>query len=226
MAIFTCRSCGGLLYRPDEMLGTAWQCPTCGPTHVLLQAVNVPEELAKLFEEEYRRLVWSDPSGPEAGPTSASPAQQSVAVPVVRPRRLRIDLNPRMTIQLPKGGRIILSAILLSAGIALFGISLLQPWLHYSDFIVLLAGIGVSLAAATILLYLLCWLWVSVVGRCFGPRFRRALAAHEHAVRQTTENTSASSSIKAGPSQDVEASRDNAPDGSDQKTGSHGGTIA
>jgi len=34
MAVVRCLSCGRLLYRPDEMAGTAWQCITCGPTQV------------------------------------------------------------------------------------------------------------------------------------------------------------------------------------------------
>jgi hypothetical protein len=40
------------------MWGTAWQCITCGPTQVDSEAVDVPERLAKLLEEEYKRVVW------------------------------------------------------------------------------------------------------------------------------------------------------------------------
>jgi hypothetical protein len=49
-----CTSCQRLLFRPDELSGRAWQCPTCGPTVVADAAVDVAPELAALLEKEYR----------------------------------------------------------------------------------------------------------------------------------------------------------------------------
>jgi small-conductance mechanosensitive channel len=42
------------LYRPEEFLGRAWQCSTCGPTVVSEMAEEVSEELAALLEKEYQ----------------------------------------------------------------------------------------------------------------------------------------------------------------------------
>jgi hypothetical protein len=58
MAIVTCTSCGRLLYRPDEITGTAWQCISCGPTEIEPDDMEVPERLAQLLEEECKRVVW------------------------------------------------------------------------------------------------------------------------------------------------------------------------
>jgi hypothetical protein len=40
------------------MTGTAWQCVGCGPTKVTGDNVDVPERLAQLIEEEYKRVVF------------------------------------------------------------------------------------------------------------------------------------------------------------------------
>ena len=57
MAIVTCKVCGRLLYRPDEMTGTAWQCIDCGSTDVFTEGVDVPAELAQLIEVEYKQVM-------------------------------------------------------------------------------------------------------------------------------------------------------------------------
>src|SRR5215471_9507268 len=58
MAIVTCKSCGRLLYRPDEMMGTTGHCISCGPTEIEPDEREVPERLAQLLEEEYKRVAW------------------------------------------------------------------------------------------------------------------------------------------------------------------------
>src|SRR5262249_51300409 len=70
MSVFGCSSCGRLLYRPAELSGRAWQCPSCGPTEVS-DEVTVSPHLAELLEEEYRLSV----SGPAAAPARRAPAQ-------------------------------------------------------------------------------------------------------------------------------------------------------
>jgi hypothetical protein len=40
------------------MTGTAWQCIFCGEAAIEPAAADVPEPLAKLLEEEYKRVVW------------------------------------------------------------------------------------------------------------------------------------------------------------------------
>jgi hypothetical protein len=70
MPVFTCTSCGRLLHRPEEFVGRAWQCPTCGPTTVSEDAASVPAELAALLETEYQRGL-SGPPSVYPGPASA-----------------------------------------------------------------------------------------------------------------------------------------------------------
>jgi predicted RNA-binding Zn-ribbon protein involved in translation (DUF1610 family) len=53
MPVFRCTSCGRLLFRPGNLLGRAWQCPSCGPTEVSENSVSVNAELAGLLEREY-----------------------------------------------------------------------------------------------------------------------------------------------------------------------------
>ena len=53
MPIFVCESCGRLLFRPEELLGSAWQCPTCGPTVICTEEVTVSLKLASLLQKEY-----------------------------------------------------------------------------------------------------------------------------------------------------------------------------
>src|SRR5215831_17414033 len=72
MAIVTCKSCGRWLYRPDEMSGTAWQCIVCGPTEIGDTTEDVPERLAQLIEEEYKRVVWGT-IYPRSADLTASP---------------------------------------------------------------------------------------------------------------------------------------------------------
>ena len=59
MAIVRCLNCGRLLYRPDEVTVEAWKCIGCGPTKIELNAKDVPEQLARLLEEEYKLGVPS-----------------------------------------------------------------------------------------------------------------------------------------------------------------------
>ena len=59
MAIVTCESCGRWLYRPDEMTGKEWECLFCGNTKSTEACADVPEQLARLLEEEYKRIVWN-----------------------------------------------------------------------------------------------------------------------------------------------------------------------
>jgi hypothetical protein len=40
------------------MTGTAWQCIGCGPTKIGAVSEDVPPRLARLLEEEYKRVVW------------------------------------------------------------------------------------------------------------------------------------------------------------------------
>jgi hypothetical protein len=82
MAIVTCKSCGRWLYRPDEMSGTAWQCIGCGSTKIAFNADNVPERLAHLLEEEYKRVVW-DMIYPGSN-SAAREMTQAGATPAVR----------------------------------------------------------------------------------------------------------------------------------------------
>jgi hypothetical protein len=174
--------------------------------------VNVPEELAKLLEEEFRRLIWSVPPEPEEVPISARAEEPDKCDLVVPTRPLKIDFNLRLNepIDLRKPKYLITFLIALVVAPALLVIGFFQP-LPYLYYLGLVLGIPILILVALAILLLVMWLMLVVVGRFFGPSFRKALAAHENAIRQTTENTSASSSIKAGPSRDVEASRDAAP---------------
>jgi hypothetical protein len=54
MAVFQCTSCRRLLFRPDDLIGRAWQCPACGPVVVGDEMMDVSPALAALLEDEYR----------------------------------------------------------------------------------------------------------------------------------------------------------------------------
>jgi hypothetical protein len=54
MPVYRCTSCGRLLFRPENLLGRAWQCPSCGPTTVSDAAVRVNADVAAILEKEYR----------------------------------------------------------------------------------------------------------------------------------------------------------------------------
>jgi predicted RNA-binding Zn-ribbon protein involved in translation (DUF1610 family) len=54
MPVFQCKTCERYLYRPDDLLGRAWQCPGCGPTVISDKAVSLCAELTALLEREYR----------------------------------------------------------------------------------------------------------------------------------------------------------------------------
>ena len=89
MAIVQCLNCGQLLYRPDEIGGRYWQCINCGPTRVAGEAVDVPERLAQLLEEEYKRVVWqaihpdSDPASQNSSYVTDSSAKDKRLLPDV-----------------------------------------------------------------------------------------------------------------------------------------------
>ena len=55
MSIYKCSSCGRLLFRPDELSGRAWQCPTCGPIVIADEPAIVSPALSTLLEQEYQR---------------------------------------------------------------------------------------------------------------------------------------------------------------------------
>ncbi len=61
MPVFRCTTCKRYLFRPAELLGRAWQCPSCGPTVVADQAVEVSSTLADLLEREYRLSFAAPP---------------------------------------------------------------------------------------------------------------------------------------------------------------------
>ncbi len=86
MPVFHCSSCQRLLYRPDEFLGRAWQCPNCGPVSVCEEAVPVSPELAALLEKEYRLGLSGGPSAVQT---------KSVKRPVPPVRSLKVLPTPR-----------------------------------------------------------------------------------------------------------------------------------
>jgi hypothetical protein len=61
------------------MTGTAWQCIGCGPAEVTPDRGDVPERLAQLLEEEYKRVVWGmiNPGSDAVAPTVQSPSRPS-----------------------------------------------------------------------------------------------------------------------------------------------------
>jgi hypothetical protein len=59
--VFHCNSCNRLLYRLEELVGRAWQCPACGPTVVSTEPVSVSDELAALLEKEYNLYATAPP---------------------------------------------------------------------------------------------------------------------------------------------------------------------
>jgi hypothetical protein len=78
MPIFSCGSCGRLLFAPADRAGQEWRCATCGP--IVLSSEPTPPvnpTLLRLLEEEYRR-------------TSPAPAEAVLPHPpakIVAPRR-------------------------------------------------------------------------------------------------------------------------------------------
>lgn len=104
MAIVQCLPCKRLLFRPGQLAGRAWQCPSCGPTTVAPGTVAVPGRLATLLEYEYYLLHYVSIGASDAltaqipshaGPSDAEQALGSLAVspgdryPVVRRLRTR-----------------------------------------------------------------------------------------------------------------------------------------
>jgi hypothetical protein len=81
MPVFQCNSCQRLLYRPEELLGRAWQCPNCGPTVVSEEAVDVSEELAALLKKEYDLYVFVPPTVSVPLPATDSGSNYSVPLP-------------------------------------------------------------------------------------------------------------------------------------------------
>ena len=115
MAVFECTNCRRLLYRPDDMLGRAWQCPNCGPIVVSEEEVSVFAGLAALLEEEYRLGLSAPLPGVEVTPRASG------AVPPV-------PVNPRFV-----RGRdwLALSWLALLAVLTLGLIFLPEPYLDY-----------------------------------------------------------------------------------------------
>jgi hypothetical protein len=104
MPVFKCKSCQRLLYRPEELLGRAWQCPICGPTHVSEEPVAVPAELAARLEEEYR-LSCSRVPVKVTSPFSSEQAH------------LRRNIRINTTMAMGKRSLIVASALALLLGI-------------------------------------------------------------------------------------------------------------
>ncbi|HZT78879.1 MAG TPA: hypothetical protein VFA26_01550 [Gemmataceae bacterium] len=127
MPVFACPSCGRLLHRPEEMLGRAWQCFTCGPIQVAEQPAAVSEELARLLEQEYQLYHYGGLQFPNA--------QTAMPVPLVPP-------DGRLDGQVPKAivtdmfraeprpewrPALKITVIALGVGILLLGIAILSP---------------------------------------------------------------------------------------------------
>jgi hypothetical protein len=60
MPVFKCATCGRFLHRPDNLFGSAWQCPTCGPI-VVEKTVAASAPLARLLERECRLSCSASP---------------------------------------------------------------------------------------------------------------------------------------------------------------------
>ena len=81
MAVVNCLTCGRLLYRPDELRGWRWQCPTCGPTVIDEVSQPVPLHLAVQLEAEYRRTLSEPASNVSArAPVAEEPPTNRFAV--------------------------------------------------------------------------------------------------------------------------------------------------
>jgi hypothetical protein len=72
MAVFKCRGCGRLVFRPDNLLEFVLHCPTCGPQRIVDEPEVVNLELAALLEKEYL-LAQASPSAVRYGPTKDKP---------------------------------------------------------------------------------------------------------------------------------------------------------
>jgi hypothetical protein len=145
MAIFKCNLCGRLLYGPDELLGHAWQCPTCGS-----MAVHDVEEppssgLAELLEEEYR-LGLAEPAGKNRGrkEISVEPGLGAHAPDGSEPERDAESQAPPMGQLLanPRRWELINNLVLvfLTLSLTSLGVALFVPN-PPRDFLYLLAGV-------------------------------------------------------------------------------------
>jgi len=161
MAIVTCTTCCGLVWRPDEMVGTAWQCPTCGPTKVSRETQNVPALLAELLEREYKMVVWGTPSAsrpqapdPRRQPSSEADPQLaalSFRLPTISEERVR-QANPRPGLLWVTVGCLLSGIILLFLGLTL------APTKHRPVLVLLgafLAGGGASIGSVILVLMLI-----------------------------------------------------------------------
>ena len=72
MAVFKCRGCGRLVFRPDILLEYVLHCPTCGPQRIVDEPEVVNIELAALLEKEYL-LALTSPSAVRYGPDNQEP---------------------------------------------------------------------------------------------------------------------------------------------------------
>src|SRR5690348_13482975 len=87
MPVFRCTSCGRLLYRPENLLGRAGMCPTCGPITLSDATVQVDADLAVLLEKEYQvTLLRFNSSAVSASPTSEQQGEGAPQVPSRPPR--------------------------------------------------------------------------------------------------------------------------------------------
>jgi hypothetical protein len=163
MPVFKCTSCGRLLFRPEEFLGRAWQCPTCGPTGVTDEPYYVPPELADLLEQEYQVNL------------SAPPVVLANQLSGVRPPpRRRIQVDPR------RGKRRVIAAVF--AGIALagciIGLQALLPLSSAARFLLLTLFVALGVLALALLSALL----VYAVTAKYRRRVLEAAQSHQGAT--------------------------------------------
>jgi hypothetical protein len=177
MKVFKCMSCGRLLFRPDELLGRAWHCLTCGPTVVSEEPVIVTAELAALLEKEYQLSLSFPPMMVIGAPAVAVHPPDDK--PVVFGRNIKTDnqhANP---------GAVVVSLSALVIGVLWLGYSAFTAR-NLEEFISWLV-LGIAFGSP---IFTLCYVLSTLIGNArYRSRMLKAVAANQNTTRAPTRGS-------------------------------------